>query len=94
MQSSSNNEVAQNSCSHDTVLKRDTDSIFGSLPPSFTSLVMSCLPVAEQDGAREPVSGDIDLRNQIARCLEDSSFQEMLVKVEKVIGEIGDGLLP
>lgn len=48
MQSSSNNEVAQNSCSHDTVLKRDTDSIFGSLPPSFTSLVMSCLPVAEQ----------------------------------------------
>ncbi|KAI8527013.1 hypothetical protein RHMOL_Rhmol12G0043600 [Rhododendron molle] len=93
MQSSSNNEVAQNSCSHDTILKQDTDSIFGSLPPSFTSLVMSCLPVAEQDGAREPVSGDIDLRNQIARCLEDSSFQEMLVKVEKVIGEIG-GMLP
>ncbi|KAF7124506.1 hypothetical protein RHSIM_Rhsim12G0041300 [Rhododendron simsii] len=94
MQSSSNNEVAQNSCSHDTVLKRDTDSIlFGSLPPSFTSLVMSCLPVAEQDGAREPVSGDIDLRNQIARCLEDSSFQEMLVKVEKVISQIGDNML-
>lgn len=48
MQLSSNYEVAQNSCSHDTVQKRDTDSIFGSLPPSFTSLVMSCLPVAEQ----------------------------------------------
>ncbi|XP_058191993.1 protein POOR HOMOLOGOUS SYNAPSIS 1 [Rhododendron vialii] len=94
MLSSSNNEVAHNSCSHDTNLKRDTDSIlFGSLPPSFTSLVMRCLPVAEQDGAREPVSGDIDLRNQIARCLEDSSFQEMLVKVEKVIGQIGDDML-
>ncbi|KAH7835289.1 hypothetical protein Vadar_024724 [Vaccinium darrowii] len=94
MQSSLNNEIAQNTCSKNTVLTKDTESSFGALPPSFMSLVMSCLPVAEQGGAREPVSGDIDLKHQITRYLEDSSFQDMLVKVEKVISEIGEDLLP
>ncbi|KAM4120597.1 hypothetical protein ACJW30_03G144400 [Castanea mollissima] len=34
----------------------------------------------------------VDLKSQIVRYMEDSSFQDMLIKVEKVISEIGGDL--
>ncbi|MED6180697.1 hypothetical protein PIB30_012573 [Stylosanthes scabra] len=65
--------------------------ILPALPPSFTTLLMDC-----SENHTQPIaSQEIELKSQIVRYMEDSSFQDMLVKVEKVIGELeGDMSLP
>ncbi|GFZ21231.1 poor homologous synapsis 1 [Actinidia rufa] len=93
MQSSFNYEAAKSSNSHDPAKNRDFESIFVAYPPSFTSLVMSCHPVVEQGEAQPTVPGDTNLKLQITKYLGDSSFQDMLIKVEKVIGELGYDLM-
>ncbi|GFZ00060.1 hypothetical protein Acr_13g0014590 [Actinidia rufa] len=93
MQSSLNYEAAKSSTSHDPAQNRDFESIFAAYPPNFTSLVMGCHPVVEQGAAQPTVPGDTDLKLQITRYLGDSSFQDMLIKVEKVIGELGYDLM-
>ncbi|KAL9678881.1 hypothetical protein QQ045_016732 [Rhodiola kirilowii] len=61
-----------------------------TFPPSFTALLSSCFSSTEQAAApqTEKLVKD-ELKFQIARYMEDSSFQEMLMKVEKVINELG-----
>ncbi|XP_057508422.1 protein POOR HOMOLOGOUS SYNAPSIS 1 [Actinidia eriantha] len=93
MQSSLNYEAAKSSTSHDTAQNRDFESIFAAYPPNFTSLVMGCHPVVEQGAAQPTVPGDTDLKLQITRYLGDSSFQDMLIKVERVVGELGYDLM-
>ncbi|CAK9173746.1 unnamed protein product [Ilex paraguariensis] len=90
-------EVAQNSSTQETAhnldTTRDAEGILSSFPPSFTSLLMNCCPAVEQDAAQPSVSEEVDLKVQLARCLEDSSFQDILSKVEKVITEMGGDLM-
>ncbi|KAI8021000.1 hypothetical protein LOK49_LG03G00254 [Camellia lanceoleosa] len=93
MQSSSKYEGGQNSNCQNAVLNGDIESIFAAFPPGFTSLMMSCQPVAEQAIAQPTEPEDNDLRYQITRYLGDKSFQDILCKVEKVMNEIGDDLL-
>ncbi|XP_027152621.1 protein POOR HOMOLOGOUS SYNAPSIS 1 [Coffea eugenioides] len=62
-------------------------------PPSFTSFLRNCCPAAEKNAVLAALPEENDLKAQIARYLEDSSFQDILVKVEKVINEIGDGVM-
>ncbi|CDP13205.1 unnamed protein product [Coffea canephora] len=63
-------------------------------PPSFTSFLRNCCPAAEKNAVLATLPEENDLKAQIARYLEDSSFQaDILVKVEKVINEIGDGVM-
>ncbi|XP_019166621.1 PREDICTED: protein POOR HOMOLOGOUS SYNAPSIS 1 [Ipomoea nil] len=82
------NEVSQDSSSQEMRLNREAEEILSSFPPSFTSFLMNCGPAVEQ--AQPTLSNDINLKAQIMKCLEDSSFQDMLIKVEKVINGVGD----
>ncbi|RWR85057.1 protein POOR HOMOLOGOUS SYNAPSIS 1 [Cinnamomum micranthum f. kanehirae] len=64
------------------------EAVHSALPPSFTDLLTGT--DTEKDPPKAP--GETDLRSQITRYLLDSSFHEMLVKVDKVIGELGGDL--
>ncbi|CAI0390386.1 unnamed protein product [Linum tenue] len=64
------------------------------MPPSFTSLLSNCCSETKQAaGDTNVADADGDLKSQIAKYMEDSSFQDMLFKVGKVIGEIGYDLV-
>lgn len=93
MSSSLNQDAAQEKNIQGTIHNHQVEGVLSSFPPSFTSLLMNCCPSVEQAAAEPTVSKDADLKVQIARYLEDSSFQDMLTKVEKVISEMGDDLL-
>eukprot|EP00268_Persea_americana_P012651 TRINITY_DN15397_c1_g1_i5.p1 TRINITY_DN15397_c1_g1~~TRINITY_DN15397_c1_g1_i5.p1 ORF type:complete len:323 (-),score=53.50 TRINITY_DN15397_c1_g1_i5:498-1466(-) len=64
------------------------EAVHSALPPSFTDLLTGI--DTEKDPPKAPE--ETDLRSQITRYLLDSSFHEMLVKVDKVIGELGGDL--
>ncbi|KAM3202840.1 protein POOR SYNAPSIS 1 [Capsicum annuum] len=66
------------------------EEILSAFPPSFTSFLTNCCPEIDQAAVQSSMTKDIDLKDQIAKYLEDSSFQDMLVKIEKVIHELGD----
>lgn len=88
-----NCEVSQNSISQETAFSQDVGGSVSAFPPSFTSLLMNCCPVPEQGAAQPTASAEVDLKMEITKYLEDSSFQDMLSKVQRVISEIGDDLL-
>ncbi|XP_038886143.1 protein POOR HOMOLOGOUS SYNAPSIS 1-like [Benincasa hispida] len=69
------------------------DSIFAALPPSFTSMLSNFSDVKkDQTATRTSAAKDVDLKSQIMRCMGDSSFQDMLNRVEKIINEVGGDL--
>ncbi|WJX87671.1 hypothetical protein P8452_69834 [Trifolium repens] len=71
----------------ETTPVQNFESILPGLPPSFATFLMDCSGI---NHAQPPtVNEENDLKSQIVRYMEDSSFQDMLVKVEKVISEIG-----
>ncbi|KAM7484197.1 hypothetical protein LguiA_000206 [Lonicera macranthoides] len=88
-------EVMLDSNYEETMLNQDHEGIFTAFPPSFTSLLQNCYTGdgVGQGTAQRTVSEEANLKDQIARYLEDSSFQEMLRTVQKVITEMGDDLL-
>ncbi|XVF02520.1 hypothetical protein REPUB_Repub04eG0182500 [Reevesia pubescens] len=86
-------EIEQQSFDEDAMLNHYSEGIFPALPPSFTSLLTNCCSTAEQDANQPTVSEKIDLKSQIVRYMEDSSFQDMLTKVEKIISEVGADVL-
>ncbi|XP_004300924.1 PREDICTED: uncharacterized protein LOC101303040 isoform X2 [Fragaria vesca subsp. vesca] len=71
---------------------QNVQSNFAALPPSFTSLMSNCQPVVEQAPAQSTASKEVDLKALIARCMEDSSFQDILNQVEIVMSEMGADL--
>ncbi|XP_021293603.1 protein POOR HOMOLOGOUS SYNAPSIS 1 [Herrania umbratica] len=81
-------EIEQQSFDQDAILNHNSEGIFPALPPSFTSLLTDCRSTAEQAAKQPTVSEEIDLKSQIVRYMEDSSFQDMLSKVEKIINEV------
>ncbi|XP_061358538.1 protein POOR HOMOLOGOUS SYNAPSIS 1 [Gastrolobium bilobum] len=83
-----NNEGEQPSGTQEkeTIPGNNVEGILPALPPSFASLLMDCSEISH---AQATVSEEVDLKSQIVRYMEDSSFQDMLIKVEKVISEIG-----
>ncbi|XVE85133.1 hypothetical protein DITRI_Ditri17bG0067600 [Diplodiscus trichospermus] len=85
-------EIEQQSVDH-AILNRNSKGIFPALPPSFTSLLTNCCPTAQKAVSQPKASEEIDLKSQIARYMEDSSFQDMLTKVEKIISEVGADML-
>ncbi|ESQ35781.1 hypothetical protein EUTSA_v10007956mg [Eutrema salsugineum] len=60
-----------------------------NLPPSFSTLLSGCFPNSTLDAGQTTVKQDPDLKSQILKYMEDSSFQDMLQKVERIIDEIG-----
>ncbi|KAE9597972.1 hypothetical protein Lalb_Chr16g0392221 [Lupinus albus] len=72
-----------------TTPSQNFEGILPALPPSFTSLLMDC---SEINHAQPTLSKEVYLKSQIMRYMEDSSFQDMLIKVEKVICEMGGDL--
>ncbi|XP_058088212.1 protein POOR HOMOLOGOUS SYNAPSIS 1-like isoform X2 [Magnolia sinica] len=80
----------QHICSQQPVLTNNFDSVLSSLPPSFATLLTSC-SVEKLKEAPEPM--ETDFMSQIMRYLSDSSFHDMVAKVEKVIGDLGGNLL-
>ncbi|KOM31690.1 hypothetical protein LR48_Vigan01g124500 [Vigna angularis] len=83
-----NNEVGQPSGAEvkGTTPSHNFEGVLPALPPSFSSLLMDC---SQNNLAQPTVSEEIELKSQIVRYMEDSSFQDMLIKVEKVISELG-----
>ncbi|GMI75021.1 POOR HOMOLOGOUS SYNAPSIS 1 [Hibiscus trionum] len=82
-------EFRQQSLDQDAMLNNNSEGIFPPLPPSFTSLLTNCCPTAEKAANQPRVSEEINLKSQIVKYMEDSSFQDMLTKVEKIISEVG-----
>ncbi|KAJ0250603.1 Protein POOR HOMOLOGOUS SYNAPSIS 1 [Hirschfeldia incana] len=62
---------------------------FSNLPPSFTTLLSGCFPNSTLDAGQTTIKQDPDLKSQILKYMEDSSFHDMLQKVERVMEEIG-----
>ncbi|XP_039017853.1 protein POOR HOMOLOGOUS SYNAPSIS 1-like [Hibiscus syriacus] len=81
-------EIGKQSVDQDAKLNNNSDGILQPLPPSFTSLLTNCCPTAEKATNQPRVSEEIDLKSQIVKYMEDSSFQDMLTKVEKIIKEV------
>ncbi|KAJ8548373.1 hypothetical protein K7X08_030842 [Anisodus acutangulus] len=83
-------EFSQDSHTEEMKLNHEAEEILSAFPPSFTSFLMNCCPEADQVTAQSSMTKEVDLKDQIAKYLEDSSFQDVLVKVEQVIRELGD----
>ncbi|KAK4715920.1 hypothetical protein R3W88_014258 [Solanum pinnatisectum] len=83
-------EFSQDSHKEEMKLSREADEILSAFPPSFTSFLTNCCPEIDKVAAQSSMTKEVDLKDQIAKYLEDSSFQDMLVKIEKVIHELGD----
>ncbi|XP_021901328.1 protein POOR HOMOLOGOUS SYNAPSIS 1 [Carica papaya] len=86
MPPSLNHRVDQSSCSQETRHNQSSKGISHSLPPSFTSLLTNCFSQNQQ--AQSSRTEEVDLKSQIAKYMEDSSFQDMLLKVEEIINEM------
>ncbi|KAA8529616.1 hypothetical protein F0562_034284 [Nyssa sinensis] len=93
MPSTLKDEVAKNSNLQETIFNSEAEPIFSVFPPSFTSLLTNCCPELKQVTAQTTVPEENDLKSQIMRYMDDSSFQDMLTKIEKVISEMGDELM-
>uniref|UniRef100_A0A6N2N3D1 MHD domain-containing protein n=2 Tax=Salix viminalis TaxID=40686 RepID=A0A6N2N3D1_SALVM len=91
LQLSWNNEAEQTSFSTEKSPNHNNEGISPAMPPSFTSLLRDCYSEIKQ--GQPSSSHDTDLKSQIMKYMEDSSFHDMLSKVEKVIDELGDDLL-
>ncbi|PON99020.1 hypothetical protein TorRG33x02_052570 [Trema orientale] len=89
---SSNVEAAQQSCIQETAPTHNFSTNFAAFPPSFTSLLTSNCPIVEQAAANPTVSEENLFKSQLTQYLGDSSFHDMLIKVEKVINELGGDL--
>ncbi|CAN4124021.1 unnamed protein product [Withania somnifera] len=72
-------EVSQDSHTEEMKLSHGVEEILSVFLPSFTSFLTNCPPEVE-----------VDLKDQIVKYPEDSSFHDKLVKIEKVIHELGD----
>ncbi|GMY26290.1 protein POOR HOMOLOGOUS SYNAPSIS 1 [Fagus crenata] len=94
MSPSLKNEVEQHSSNQEkeTAFSHNLEGIEAALPPSFTSLLTNCYAEVYQGAAQSNDCEEVDLKSQIVRYMEDSSFQDMLIKVEKVISEMGGDL--
>lgn len=79
--------VEQYSLSEETAPNSNIESILSVLPPTFTSLMTNCSSVGER--VQLDVSSTNDLKAQITKFMDDSSFQDILNKVEEVIGDMG-----
>ncbi|XP_030472042.2 protein POOR HOMOLOGOUS SYNAPSIS 1 isoform X1 [Syzygium oleosum] len=83
------NESQQLSSNKETAYDRDADNGLASFPPSFTSFLNSCCVDREQATAQSTIPEVVDIKSQIMKYMEDSEFQEMLIRVDSVINEIG-----
>ncbi|KAE8023511.1 hypothetical protein FH972_009198 [Carpinus fangiana] len=97
MSPSFNTEVEQHSSEQEkktdqekeTAVSHECVEVVAALPPSFTSFLTNCYSEVTQGATKSSVCEEADLKSQIMRYMEDSSFQDMLMRVEKVISEIG-----
>ncbi|XP_071694103.1 protein POOR HOMOLOGOUS SYNAPSIS 1-like [Rutidosis leptorrhynchoides] len=88
---SENHDSGENSTSQETTLTQDFQKL-SAFPPSFTSLLTGCYPVNEQ-ATQKTVTDEVNLKKEILKYLEDSSFQDILSKVQEVMSEFEDDLL-
>ncbi|GMJ13220.1 POOR HOMOLOGOUS SYNAPSIS 1 [Hibiscus trionum] len=87
-------KIRQQSFDQDAMLNNNSDDSYPPhMSPSFTTLLTNCCPTAEKASNQPRVSEEIDLEPQIVKYMEDSSFQDMLTKVEKIISEVGADIL-
>ncbi|MCL7032823.1 hypothetical protein MKW94_013144 [Papaver nudicaule] len=87
-QRATNNKVEQTKFSLGKSLSQDSENYCGSFPPSFTTLLTTFTAAAEQ-AQQQSAPEEIDIKSQVTKYLSDSSFHEMLIKVEKVVNKIG-----
>ncbi|KAJ4973673.1 hypothetical protein NE237_006847 [Protea cynaroides] len=80
----------ETTCLQEPAPANNFESISSALPPSFTALLASCCSEGEQDQPKVPE--EVDMMTQITRCMLDPSFNDMLIKVEKAITEMGGDL--
>ncbi|KAF8016498.1 hypothetical protein BT93_H1881 [Corymbia citriodora subsp. variegata] len=83
------NKSQQFSSNKETAYDRDAENGLASFPPSFTSFLTSCCANHDQAAAQSTIPEIVDLKSQIMKYMEDSEFQEMLLRVDTVMNEIG-----
>lgn len=89
-QSALNKDGLQETCSGDATLLYDLKGEYATLPPSFTTLLVDCCTEAEQEQPKVPK--EVDLKSHIVRYMTNSSFNDMLSKLDCVIEEMGGDL--
>ncbi|KAJ4895581.1 poor homologous synapsis 1 [Raphanus sativus] len=77
-----------------STLSQIPNDSFSNLPPSFTTLLSGCFPNSTLDAGQTTIKQDPELKSQILKYMEDSSFHDMLQKVERVMEEIGGSWIP
>ncbi|KAL3726459.1 hypothetical protein ACJRO7_031369 [Eucalyptus globulus] len=82
------NESQQFSSDKEIAYDRDAENGLASFPPSFTSFLTSCADHG-QATTQSTIPEVVELKSQIMKYMEDSEFQEMLLRVDTVISEIG-----
>ncbi|KAJ8759026.1 hypothetical protein K2173_003264 [Erythroxylum novogranatense] len=92
VQLSLNYEVEQKMCTEKTEMNSRDECYLPALPPSFASYLTDCCSKIKQ--AQPSSTENMDLKSQIVRYMDDTSFQEMLLKVEKVVCEIEGDIMP
>ncbi|CAN4124024.1 unnamed protein product [Withania somnifera] len=70
-------EFSQDSHTDEMKLSCGVEEIVSAFPPSFSSFLMNCCPDVDQAAAQSSMTKEVDLKDQIAKYLEDSSFQGM-----------------
>ncbi|KAK4842746.1 hypothetical protein QYF36_026984 [Acer negundo] len=89
-----NYEVEQASCTQENKLNCNFEDVSPSFPPSFASLLANCYSEVKPGvrAAQPTIPEEVDLKSQIVRCMEDSSFQDILFKVDRIMEEMGGDL--
>ncbi|VVA90877.1 unnamed protein product [Arabis nemorensis] len=82
-------ETVQTSYQPQSALSQISNETPINLPPSFTTLLSGCFPNSTLAAGQTSVKQDPDLKSQILKYMEDSAFQDMLQKVERIMDEIG-----
>ncbi|KAG5604711.1 hypothetical protein H5410_026203 [Solanum commersonii] len=71
-------EFSQDSRKEEMKLSCEADEFLSAFPPSFTSFLKNCCPEIDKGvAAQSSMTKEVDLKDQIAKYLEDSSFQGM-----------------
>ncbi|GJW86165.1 hypothetical protein Tco_0161505 [Tanacetum coccineum] len=83
MQPSENHNGSQISNPLEVALSQDVQGKLSAFPLSFTSLLMDCFPVAEQE-MQSTVPEEVALKKEIMKYLEDSSFHVDMSQIQTV----------
>ncbi|KDP26643.1 hypothetical protein JCGZ_17801 [Jatropha curcas] len=86
-----NYEVEQEARTEETPPDHNYEVISSALPPSFASFLTNCCSEVKEAATQPTSVEDFDFKSQIAKCMEDSSFQG-IASALMCVGDMGSGI--